>query len=55
MYFMVNNDATLLHQTNDDINKAYQRNQLTMIANNILRQRLQVECIIFPMCTAENK
>ena len=35
MYCIVNNDATLLHQTNDDINKVYQRNRPTMTANGI--------------------
>ena len=42
---MINNNATLLHQTNDIKNK-YQRNQLTLTATNISRQCLQV---IFPM------
>ena len=27
MYYMVNNDCTLLHQSNDDINKVYQTNR----------------------------
>ena len=35
MYYMVDNDATLLHQTNDDINKVYQKNRPTMTANYI--------------------
>ena len=55
MYYTVNNDAIRLHQTNDDINTIYQKYWLTMIANNLFRQCLQVKCIIFPMFTAENK
>ena len=35
MYYMVDNDATLLHQTNDDINKVYQKNRPTMTPNDI--------------------
>ena len=34
MYYMVNNDATLLHQTNEDIDKVYHKNRPTMTTND---------------------
>ena len=33
MYYVVNNDATLLHQINGDINKVYKKKSLVFYSN----------------------
>ena len=46
---MVNNDTTLLHQTNDDINKAYQKDQPILTVSNVWRKCLHVK-LCCPCC-----
>ena len=52
---MVNDDATLLHQTNDDINKVDQKDRPILTVFNVWRQCLHVKCILLPMFSPENK
>ena len=55
MYYVVNNDATLLHQLNGDIKKAYQKNRPIFIVFNVWKQCSHVKQITFPMLSPENK
>ena len=49
MYHKIYNDATLLHQKNDDIKKVYEKNRPILTVINVLRQCLQVKRIIMPI------
>ena len=55
MYFVINNDATLLHQINGDVNKVYQKNRLIFTVINVWKQWSHVKQITFPMLSPENK
>ena len=55
MYYVVNNDATLLHQLNGDINKVYQKNQPIFTVFNVWKQYSHVKQITFSILSPENK
>ena len=45
MYYVIHYDPTLLHQTNEDNNKAYEKNWLIFTVINIWGKYLPVKCI----------
>ena len=49
MYYMIYNDATLLHQKHDEIEKVYGKNRPIFTIIKLWRQCLQVKHIILPV------
>ena len=47
MYYVIHNNPTLLHQTNDDISLVYEKNRTILTVINVWIQCLQVKHIIW--------
>ena len=55
MYYIIHYDPTLLHQTNKDNNKVYEKNRPIFTVINVWRKYLQDKRIILPMFIPFNK
>ena len=55
MYYMTYINPTLMHQTNDDTKKVYEKYLPIFTEINVWRQCIQVKYIILPIFSPENK